>query len=256
MLASAACNKDERPVQSAVTDARTVQLKRMVSEGLPSPYFQFIYDSNQFVTHIDHAAGLLQYDLQYENSRLVRMANNTMVNKDTLVYHYESNRVSHIDLVEANGRKTKEAELLYDDKGRLAELRWKAMNNDFSTSLARKLVFSYDQQNNLSQFEDYRNMGGGLELVRTHIYEKYDDKINSEANFLIKDVFEHFLFLPQVQLQKNNPLSEKIIGQQNDWSINYHYTYANGLPATRSAEITQTRGSGSGTVRVNTSYAY
>lgn len=230
-------------------------MKRMVSEGLPSPYFQFTYDSNNYVSRIEHAAGLLQYDLQYENGRLVRMTNNTFVNKDVLVYNYQSNQVSRIDLIEANGKKIKEAELVYDAQQRLQELRWKEMNADFSASLTRKLVFSYDQQNNISRYDDYRNLGSGLELVQTHLYEKYDDKINAEANFLIKDVFEHFLFLPQIQLQKNNPLLEKIIGKQNDWSVAYSYFYSNGLPVTRNATVTQTRGSNSGAV-IKTSSAY
>lgn len=256
-MTAVACNKEERPVQSSVTDARTVRLKEMVSEGLPSPYYHFTYDNNNFVTKLQHASGLLQYDLQYENGRLVSMANNTIVNKDTLVYHYSSNRVSRVDLIEANGLKSKEAEMFYDEQGRLQEIRWKKMNADFSASVIRKLVFKYDQQQNISQFQDYRNLGSGLELLKTHYFEKYDDKVNVEANFFIKDVFEHFLFLPQVQLQKNNPLIEKVVGAQNDWLITYNYTFNNGLPATKVAEIKQTRGTGMGDAIVSvTSYSY
>lgn len=257
MLAAIACNKDEKPVRSSVIDARPVQLKRMVSEGLPSPYFQFTYDSSSYVTRIEHAAGLLQYNLQYENGRLVRMANNTVVNHDTLVYFYQDNRVSRINLVEAGGHKVQEIELSYDEQQRLKELRWNKMNADFSTSLTRKLVFEYNAQGNLSKFEDYRNLGSGLELIQTHLYEKYDDKVNVEANFVIKDVFEHFIFLPQVQLQKNNPLAEKIIGRQNDYSISYNYTFNNGLPVNRVTEMKQTRGASVGTsIRANTVYSY
>ncbi|HYF31540.1 MAG TPA: hypothetical protein VD993_10515 [Chitinophagaceae bacterium] len=256
VLAATACNKEERPVQSAVSDARAIRLKEMVSEGLPSPYFHFTYDNNNFITKLQHASGLLQYDLHYENSRLVSMVNNTMANKDTLQYYYADNRVSRIDLIEANGTRTKTAELHYDDQQRLHQIVWKKMNADYSASIIRKLVFRYNQQN-ISQFQDYRSMGNGLELLKTHYFEQYDDKVNVESNFLVKDVFEHFLFLPQVQLQKNNPLSEKIVGQQNDWHITYNYTFHNGLPATKTAEIRQTRGVGSGdSIMSVTSYNY
>lgn len=257
-ITAASCDKeDNKPVQSSVSDARTIRLKEMVSDGLPSPYFHFTYDNNNFVTKLQHASGLFQYDLQYENGRLVTMANNTIVNKDTLLYHYSSNRISRIDLIETNGQKTKQVELSYDAQGRLQELTWKKLNADFSASVTRKLVFSYNKENNISQFEDHRNMGNGLELLKTHYFEKYDDKVNAEANFLIKDVFEHFLFLPQVQLQKNNPLTEKIVSKQNDWQITYNYTFNNGLPVNKTAEIKQTRGGGSGNTVVGvTTYTY
>jgi hypothetical protein len=260
-IAAIACQKERRdsPVHTPPNDARTVRLKEMVSEGLPSPYFSFTYDNNNYVTKLQHAAGLLQYELQYENGRLVRMANNTFVNKDTLVYRYESNRVSQVDLIESNGQKTKEAELSYDKLGRLEKIEWKKLNVDFTTTVLRKLVFKYSKGDNLLiEFQDYRNMDNGLELLKTHYFENFDTKINPEANFIIKDVFEHFLFLPQVQLQSANPLMEKIVGKQNDWLIVYNYTYdANGLPVTKTAEIKQTRGAGMGGSTVSvTNYAY
>ena len=261
VIAAVACQKERRdnPVHTPPNDARTVRLKEMVSEGLPSPYFSFTYDNNNYVTKLQHAAGLLQYELQYENGRLVRMANNTFVNKDTLVYRYESNRVSQIDLIESNGQKTKEAELSYDKLGRLEKIEWKKLNVDFTTTVLRKLVFKYSKGDNLLiEFQDYRNMDNGLELLKTHYFENFDTKINPEANFVIKDVFEHFLFLPQIQLQSANPLMEKIVGKQNDWLIVYNYTYdANGLPVTKTAEIKQTRGAGMGSSTVSvTNYSY
>lgn len=257
VVTAAACDKEERPVQSPVSDAKNVRLKEMVSQGLPSPYFHFTYDNNHFVTKLQHASGLLQYDLHYENGRLVRMSNNTIVNKDTLEYHYSRNRISRVDLIEGNGVRTKQAQLFYDEQDRLQEIVWKKMNIDFSSSIIRKLVFEYDQQNNISRFEDYRNTGSGLELSTTHFFDKYDSQVNVESNFLIKDVFEHFLFLPQVQLQKNNPLTERIVGTQNEWQITYTYSFNNGLPVNKTAEIKQTRGTGAGGTIVNvTSYAY
>ena len=257
---AAACQKTEHasPVQSPINDARTIRLKTTVTEGLPSPYFQFTYDNNNFVTKLDHAAGLLQYDLQYENGRIVKMINNTFANRDTLVYRYQANRVSRVDLIEDNGQKTKEAELSYDELGRLTQIQWKKMNVDFTSTVIRKLVFKYNRENNITEFQDYRNWDNGLELINTHYFENYDTKANPESNFLIKDVFEHFLFLPQVQLQKTNPLMEKIIGKQNDWLIVYNYTSdVNGLPITKTAEVKQTRGTGNGGTTVGiTNYTY
>ena len=259
-IAVVACQKERR--ESAVhippNDARSLPLKQMVSEGLPSPYFQFTYDNNNYVTKLQHAAGLLQYELQYENGRLVRMANNTFVNKDMLVYKYTSNRVSRVDLIEGNGQKAKEAELSYDRLGRLEKIEWKKLNNDFTSTTIRKMIFKYNIDNNIMEFEDHRDMGSGLELLKTHYFENYDTHVNPEANFLIKDVFEHFLFLPQVQMQKANPLMEKIVGKQNDWLIVYNYTYdGNGFPVTKTAEIKQTRGAGMGGTTVSvTTYTY
>ena len=262
LLASVAiaCQKQEHasPVPGPINDARTIRLKEMVCERLPSPYFQFTYDNNNYVTELSHASGLLQYELQYENGRLVRMINNTFVNKDTLVYRYQSNRVSRVDLIEGNGQKTKEAVLSYDDLNRLEKIEWKKLNSDFTSTVIRKLIFTYNRENNITEFQDYRDMGNGLELLNTHYFENYDTRKNPEANFLIKDVFEHFLFLPQVQLQKSNPLMEKIVGVQNDWQIVYNYTYNdNGLPVTRTATVKQTRGAGMGGTSVGvTNYSY
>jgi hypothetical protein len=255
--AAIACNKDQRPAASALSDARPLQLTQVVTEGLPSPYYTYTFDQNNFVTHIQHAAGLLQYELQYEHNRLVRMWNNTIINHDTLLYHYTGSTVTSIELIEPNSGKTREAALLYDEQGRLSEIRWKQLNADFSTSITRKLVFSYNAQGNLASYQDHRNQGNGLELLKTHYFEQYDQQTNPEANHLVKDVFEHFLFLPQVQLQKNNPLKERIVGAQNDWSIDYSYTFRNGLPVSRTARLTQTRGTGTGTVIQNqTTYTY
>ena len=77
-----------------------------------------------------------------------------------------------------------------------------------------------------------------------------------ENNYIIKDAFEHFLFLPQVQLQKNNPLSERLIGKQNDYTITYNYTFNNNLPVSKTSSIRQTRGEGDGVITAKTIYAY
>jgi len=246
-----ACHKDTRPVQSDKTDARLVQLKSVVTQGMPSPYFSYTYDKNNFVTQIQHAAGLFQYEVQYHNNRVVKMFNNTLFNKDTLVYHYSNNQVSSIDLVEPGTGITKVVELVYNSSHQLEELKWKKRNANLSLTLIRKLTFRYHDDGNLAEYQDHRDLGRGMELVQTHYFDAYDDKLNPESNHLIKDVFEHFIFLPQVQLQKNNPLRERIKLNENEWLITCSYTYDENLPVTK----TVSRG-GEQAVTTSTTFAY
>ena len=58
-----------------------------------------------------------------------------------------------------------------------------------------------------------------------------------------KEFFDTYLFLPQVKLQKNNPLKQQITGVQNDYEITYTYDFQNNLPVKKTGIMTQTRGS-------------
>src|SRR5687767_14087525 len=82
------CKKDTGTSHQPVTDVQKIKLKEVTVQGLPSPYFQYKYDANDFVTELNHESGFYQYRIEYKNGRISKMINNTVVNKDTLVYYY------------------------------------------------------------------------------------------------------------------------------------------------------------------------
>ena len=73
-------------------DARTVLLKEVVAQSLPSPYFHFMYDDQRYVKQINFASGFAIYNLEYENKRVKKMTN--IQNNNSLLYSYSNEQVS------------------------------------------------------------------------------------------------------------------------------------------------------------------
>ena len=251
-IALSSCKKDTVTSQQ-VTDTQKIKLKEVTVQGLPSPYFQYKYDANNFVTELNHESGFYQYRIEYKNGRISKMINNTVVNKDTLIYHYTGNNVTRIDLRQPGIGKTEEVIFYYDIENKLIETAWKKTG---SADVVKRMLFYYNEQNTLWRCEVYYDLGTvGLEKTNTHDFEQFDDKVNPESNYLLKE--SHYLYLPQVRLQKNNPIKVKISGVANDFEFVNSYQYSDTLPVLKTTLMKQTRGSGAGMERTGiTRYSY
>src|SRR5689334_25158537 len=106
VIAFASCKKDAietPPTQDPPSDARTILLKDMIVQNLPSPYYHFDYDDSGFITHVNYQSGLELYDLSYHNERIDNMMDNTFVNKTRLQYIYKDGKVSQINFQDNAG---------------------------------------------------------------------------------------------------------------------------------------------------------
>lgn len=245
------CNKsingeDDQPV----TDSRTVLLKEVNVERLPSPYFHFTYNDSNFVTGIDFASGLFSWKVEYEKNRVIRMINNILVNHDTLSYKYVNNQVASIRHTNANtGAPRWRYDFTYSGKNMLTEIRWWSFPTGTDSTLYRKVILQYYADGNLQQYDDYYsdNNGGPVVLTTTVKFTNYDQGNNVDDFYLLKNFFEDLLFLPQVKLQKNNPAHETITGITNDYIIDYSYQYnADKLPVQKNSTLAITKGSNAG----------
>jgi hypothetical protein len=244
------CHKpidDQKPPQQPVTDKRTVLLKEVLIEHLPSPYFQFTY-FDSFVTNISFASNLLAWDLQYENNRVKRMINT--MNQDSLVYFYANERVATIrHIAAADGKPRWRYDFEYNGTGQLEEINWWAFPVPGSDSvLDRKVLLQYQPDGNLSKYDDYRrDLNGDFGLAITVELKDYDNGVNVDDFSLLKDFFDDLLFLPQVKLQKNNPRQLLWHGIDNDYTFTYSYQYgSNRLPLEKDYTILVNKGTNAG----------
>lgn len=251
LLLMAGCNKDKNDQNLTgppppADDARTVLLKDVVVQSLPSPYFHFTYDNQQYVKGIDFAAGFFQYEVEYENKRVKKMTN--LPNGNTIVYSYNNGLVSEVnELSGLTGNKVFQYKFFYNGNHQLVQMLWLDFNSSANGHVFKKAIFSYYPDGNLAKIEHYFDLSETqLVLEKTDFFSDYDNKTNVDDFHLVKEFFETYLFLPQVKLQKNNPRKQKIVTVQNDYEIVYTYTYQDNLPVSKFGIMTQTRGSGSG----------
>lgn len=247
----ASCKKsidDSKPSTPPLTDKRTVLLKEVLIERLPSPYFQFTYNDSNFVTNINYASNLIRWQLQYENGRVKKMINT--LNNDFLVYNYTEGRVASIRHISAqDGKPAWRYDFTYNNIGQLEEIRWWAFPVPGGDSvLDRKVLLQYQADGNLSKYDDYRrSLSGDFSLTITVELKDYDQGVNVDDFYLLKDFFDDLLFLPQVKLQKNNPRQLTWHGVDEDIIFNYSYQYDNNkLPLEKDYTILVTRGTNAG----------
>ena len=200
-----ACRKDPQPhnpVEPLVTDIRTVRLKEVIEQGLPSPYFKFTYTDSGYISDITFADGLFVYALSYKNQRINKMVNTK--SNEVLTYYYMAGNVSYVTLDNATGKKLRSYKINYNNNRQLTQVYWYVFANDIQDSLLeRKVLLQYDANGNLVKNEDYRiNANAEFELSSVTQYADYDNRINADNLYLLKDFMGHFLYLPQVKLQK------------------------------------------------------
>jgi len=248
-ILAVSCKKQGADTTPPVSDARTILLKEVIASSVPSPYFHFDYDNAGFVTHIDFASQLFSWQVQYKNNRVIRMIN-TNLNRDTLEYTYINNRVAFIRHTSAqNGRPLSRYDFTYDNTGLLQQMRqWAFPQPGADSILNRKVILLYDARGNLQEYEDYNlDNTNTLVLSSTITFTNYDEGINVDDFYLLKNFFDDFLFLPQVKLQKNNPAHETIQTVSTDYAIDYTYQYnSSKLPVEKDYIISITRGTNTG----------
>jgi hypothetical protein len=261
IVVAASCKKDpvyRVPVDTPVKDIQTIRLKEVIEQGLPSPYYQFVYTDSGYVSHINFADGFITYAISYKNQRIYKMVNTRF--NEQLTYHYTAGNVSYITQHNALGNKTRSYAMSYNSNKKLAEVKWYVfMNNGQDSLLQRKAVLTYDAKSNIVKNEDYRlNVNNEFKLSTTTKYSDYDDGINTDDRYLLKaDFGGHLLYLPQVKFQMNNPHVVTITSADTEYRIDYTYTYQNTLPVIKSGRMEQTRGSEAGKVfQFTNQYSY
>ncbi|WP_290792779.1 hypothetical protein [Flavihumibacter sp. UBA7668] len=232
--------KEITPNQSP-QDSANYKIKEITIEGLPSPYLRFLYHAEGLIHEIKQESNLYQYQLQYENHKLISMINKANLDFDSLKYQYEGDRVVKIYRSTVSSGKIEEINLLYDVSGRLVELDWLNMATG---KVFKKLVIQYGMDNNMHQYEEYYHHADTLLKTATHIFSGFDKNVNVTANLIIRDI--HYLHLPGIRLQRNNPSEELVLGVNRDMQIKFSYEYQGQLPVSKLSKMKITRGDGLG----------
>lgn len=240
-----ACKKETAIIPSTVPtrdDRVSILLKDVVEDKLPSPYFHFNYNDPGYVTDVSFADGLVHYDVGYENKRVAFLKNR--IDNSRLDYAYADGRVAYIKNSK-DGQAFWSYTLVYKED-QLKEIKY-YRHQSIDSVLERKVQLFYGTDGNLSSYNDYWNTNEGqLKLSRRFVFSDYDDGSNVDDFYLFKNFFDDFLFLPGLKLQKNNPDKVQIFGDQNDYEIQYSYTYQGRLPVQKQGKFKQTRGGGEG----------
>ena len=226
----------------------TVAIKDIVISRLPSPFYHFEYNAEGKVTFISYASDLFRYDVIYDRDRISEMRNNIIVNKDKLKYFYDNaGRVNTLTYADSTGFVYTRINLTYDGSQLIKLERERKIGADFIVD--KTIIMSYHPDGNLLDRTIHRPAIGGQNESRiTDRYEQYDNKINAGGFSLLHDeFFDHFVFLPGVLLQKNNPGREARTGDGNNYKVDYTYTYNNfDAPLTRSGDFVFTSGPSTG----------
>jgi len=187
------------------------------------------------------------------------MRNNILVNKDRLQYFYDNaGRVSAIRYADSTGLVYTRINLTYDGPKLVKLERERKAGADFIVD--KTITMSYHPDGNLLDLTvHYAASVGQNEITFTDRYEQYDNKINAEGFSLLHDeFFDHFVFLPQVQLQKNNPGKVTRTGDGNNFKVDYTYNYNDrNAPLTRSGDFVFTSGPSTGQeIPLSSTYTY
>ncbi|RYY90080.1 MAG: hypothetical protein EOO11_23610 [Chitinophagaceae bacterium] len=261
VLIATACRKEDKPAGPATEtpapppadDRRTVRLRSIEETGMPAPYYSFTYDPDGYVTDISFAGGFFRYTVTYAQKRVTQVRNTP--DGALLQYHYSNGRVDAIHKTDSNGEPVWDYLFTYNTNGRLETVRWVQLQAG-SAATVRRVELTYDAAGELSEWKDFHDINGTLTWLRTFRYSNYDSAVNVDDFGLLKSFFEDVLFLPSVRLQQHNPRHVTLLGPVNDFGIDYTFTYANGLPATRDGIMRQTRGGTGAPITLRSQYAY
>jgi hypothetical protein len=238
-----------------------VLLKDLVISRLPSPFYHFEYNNAGKVIFVSYASDLTRYDVIYDGDRISEMRNNIIINKDRLQYFYDNaGRVNVVRYADSTGLVYTRINLTYDGSKLIKLEREKKLGADF---IVDKIVtMSYHPDGNLLDFTIHRPaiaIVGQDEYTTVDRYEQYDNKIGAEGFSLLHDeFFDHFVFLPAVQMQKNNPGKVTHTGDGVNYTVDYTYTYNDrGAPLTKSGDFVYTSGPDTGQrFQLSSTYTY
>jgi len=226
----------------------SVLLKDIEIPNLPSPYYHFEYDATGRVSAAAFASGLLAYDVQYANGRIVEMTNTAVLLGTTLRYAYDpAGRVSGVRYVDANGVTFAVVVFSYDGE-KLTEVE-RDRRVEGGLVIDKTMSFSYYPDGNLMEITEHRPaIDGQAEATTVDRFEQYDDKINVDDFSLIHDdFFDQLVLLPGVRLQRGNPARQIHTGDGVNFSVDYRYTYdERNRPLVKLGELTFLNGSQAG----------
>lgn len=243
------CKKEKSVIDAPLPQRQTVLIKDVVIDHLPSPFYHFEYNAAGKATFVSYASDFFRYDVLYDGDRISEMRNNILVNKDRLQYFYDNeDRVNTLKYADSTGLVYTIINLTYDGPKLIKLERERKTVTGFIVD--KTITMTYYADGNLqNRTVHYPEMVGQPQTTFTDRYEQYDNKINAQGFSLLHDdeFFDHFVFLPRVQLQKNNPGKETRTGDGDNYKIDYTYTYDNrGAPLTRSGDFVYTSGPDAG----------
>lgn len=247
------CRKDKVPIDQPMPEptdapAPTVLLKDIVIPNLPSPYYHFEYNAQGKTTLSSFASDLFRFDVIYNGDRIQEMYNSIAFGTDTLRYFYDNiGRVAAVNTIDPAGRLYIKVFFTYDGKKLIKLDRWRLAGSNFL--LNKTMTLSYYADGNLREIIDHRPaVNGQVESTAIHRFERYDEKINVDGFAIIhNDFFDHFILLPGVQIQKNNPLKEIVTGDGTNYIVDYTYLYSDSkVPLTKTGNLTFTNGANAG----------
>jgi hypothetical protein len=224
-----------------------VLLKEIIQEKLPSPAYHFIYDRKGKVRKIELSSGLISYDVVYEGQQLARLENKK--HQSGLQYYYDGNRVRSIRHFKGVAENVDAVyHLEYHFNGLLKSLSsFEYINDDRDSILTRNFHFSYQDDGNLAGVEEKRiGTDGELIFAKSMMYAEYDEGRNIEGTGILRDFIDDLLYLPEITLQKNNPVVVKMVTGGNKFLIRNHFQYQGKLPVLKMSKLTQTGGSDMG----------
>jgi hypothetical protein len=254
---------------SAVTDPGSappppakVLLKDVQVDRLPSPYYHFDYDAAGTITGVSFASGLTSYGVSYLGSRIKELQNNSLGNRDRLVYAYDSDgRVVGVRYVNSSGATFTIVIFTYDGDKLTEVERSRAVPGGFI--IDKTMTLSYWPDSNLRELAEHRPAIDGVQGESNGVvaFEQYDTGLNIDGFGLIHDdFFDHFVLLPGVQLQKNNPGRETRTGDGLTYVVDYTYAYDGaGRPVTKTGDLLITGGSGEDVgrrIQIGSSFTY
>jgi hypothetical protein len=259
---AAACGGD-----SAITDPGStppppakVLLKDVVVDRLPSPFYHFDYNAEGTITGVSYASGLISYDVSYLGSRIRQLQTNTLGNHDRIVYSYDSDgRVVGVRYVNADGVTFTIVVYLYEGDKLTGVERSKAVEGGFI--IDKTISLSYWPDGNLRELAEHRPAIEGFQGETDGVvsFDQYDTGLNVDGFGLIHDdFFDHFVLLPGVVLQKNNPRRETRTGDGLNYVVDYTYEYDDAKrPVTKRGDLVITGGGEVGTrVQIGSAFTY
>ncbi len=249
------CQK-EKPVTDQLPPPLTEEppvvqtfLKDMEISDVPSPYYHFEYDAGGKVSLISFASGFGIYNVIYDSQKIKELRNTGVANRDTLKYSYDNTgRVNMITYTDVTGEIYVKVHLTYDGHKLIKLERERKSGNVFF--LNKTLTMTYYPDNNLKEISYHFPVTpiNPTAFTYTDRFEQYDDKSNADGfDFLHSEFFDDLVFLPEVQLQRNNPGKETRTGDVINHEVNYTYTYNNkNLPLLKSGDMTILTGPATG----------
>lgn len=251
LLTVVGCSKEKINVRPAPgpeePGTNAVLLKEIIQEKLPSPAYHFFYDRKGKVRKIELSSGLISYDVVYEGQQLARLENKK--HQSGLQYYYEDNRVKSIFYYKGTEENLETVyHLEYHFNGLLKSLnQFRYLNIKMDSVLERGFNFLYNDDGNLASVEEKRiGENGEMVFAKAMMYAEYDEGRNMEGTGILRDFFDELLYLPEITLQKNNPVVVKMATAGAKFLIRNHFQYQGEIPVLKMSKMTQTGGSGMG----------